>query len=70
MEENKYEEQQLFKTKPLKEIYPDLELRKKFFQQKMQGKGPNQVLVRCEPHPKHCNLPKAPFIILIAPSYY
>jgi len=35
MEENKYDEQQLFKTKPLKDIYPDMELRKKFAQHKM-----------------------------------
>ena len=38
MEDQKYEEQQLFKTKPLKEIYPDLELRKKYAKQKMQGR--------------------------------
>ena len=38
MEEHKYEDQQIFKTKPLKEIYPDIELRKKYAEKKMKGR--------------------------------
>jgi hypothetical protein len=26
--------------------------------------------VRCEPHPKHCHIPNAPCLNLIAPAFY
>ena len=36
----------------------------------MINRGANQVLVRCEPHPTHCHIASAPYLILIAPSIY
>ena len=70
MEGGKEKEQELLKSKPLKEIFPDLALRQKFTAQKLEGKGENQVLVRCEPHPKHCRIPHACHLTLIAPAFY
>ena len=67
--DHQYENQQLLKLKPLKEIYPDPELRKKFAEQKLSNKG-GHVLLRCEPHPKHCQIKNAPYLTLIAPSFY
>lgn len=64
-------ESDAFKSKALKELYPDVELRKKFAAQKLEkSKGHNLVLVRCEPHPKHCRIAEAPFITLMAPTNY
>jgi len=68
--EGQNENKELLKSKPLKEIYPDLELRKKFMEQKLKGKVSNQIVVRCEPHPTNCKIPNAPFLILIAPAQY
>ncbi len=48
-----------------------VELRKKFAAQKLEkAKGQNQVLVRCEPHPKHCHIERAPCLTLMAPTGY
>ena len=39
-------------------------------EQKLKGKISNQIVVRCEPHPKNCLIPNAPYLILIAPAQY
>lgn len=63
------QEDRIMKTRPLKEIYPDLELRKKFADMKLENnKGFHQILVRCEPHPKHCRITDAPYLNILAPT--
>lgn len=48
----------------------DVETRKKWGQQKLEGKGENQVLVRCEPYEKYCNIPNSFGFNIIVPTNY
>ena len=70
MEKGRQEDQQILKSKSLKEVYPDVEQRSKFAAGKLEGKGANQILVRCEPHPTQCRIDNTPFLFLIAPAFY
>ena len=63
-------QEEYLKTKPLRQLYPDIQIRKKIVSQKLQDKEANQVFIRCQPHPKYCTIPNLHCLNIIAPNNY
>jgi hypothetical protein len=59
------------KHRPLKVLYPEVELRKKYQEARLQSvKTANSVFIRLEPNEKYCKIEGNFFISIIAPANY
>ena len=57
--------------RPLKVLYPEVELRKKYQESRLQSvKSNNSVFIRLEPNDKYCKIEGNFFISIIAPVNY